>query len=298
MAKQFPRAAGAAWYEIKALAGDAGRSVTHIWIYDVIGDDWYAPSLTAQALCQEIAAIETEEIVLHFASPGGSCSDGIAIYNALVAHPAKVSSIIEGWTGSIATILALAADPGCISMFDNCFFMIHKAWGITVGDEDEIRKYADFLGAITQTMVNIYMTRCTKTADELVAALSEQTNLTAEQALEWGFVDEVTTGMQAAALAHPQVIDTNVLQALGFTTLPDALPALPGFQPAGVGRALSAENETKLVDARDLIEEVLASIDGASARITEEPPAAETGDSGSTVEPGRLAALLARTRLT
>ena len=295
MAKQFPRAADGGWYQIKALVTPAGApTATDIWIYDVIGDDWYAPSLCAQQLCQQIAAIDTDEIVLHFSSPGGSVSDGVAIYNALIAHPAKVSSIIEGWTASIATVIALAADPGCVSMFDNCFFMIHNAWGIAIGDAAALREYADFLDRVSATMVTTYMQRCAKSEDDLLCALAAETYLSAEQALEWGFIDEIAQGTQAAAaLAHPQQIDAKTLAALGFEHVPSALfPDPPA--PAAAGRTLSAGNETKLSDARDLIEEVLASVDGSSASGGADGRADESGDSDSIVEPGRLAALLAR----
>ena len=91
-----------------AVRAEGEPTATDLWIYDVIGDDWYDSSLTAKELCQTIAAIDTAEIVLHLSSPGGSVSDGLAIYNALVSHPAKVTSRVEGWTASMATIVALA----------------------------------------------------------------------------------------------------------------------------------------------------------------------------------------------
>lgn len=227
MSKKFPRAAGSKWYELKAAAATDGPSVTDIWIYDVIGDDWYDPSLTAKELCQRIAAIDTDEIVLHFNSPGGSVSDGVAIYNALITHPAKVRSVIEGWTASIATVIALAADEGCVTMYDNVMFVIHNPWSICVGNASEMREFADYLDQVGALMSRVYMGRCTKTEAELKAALDAETYLTAEMALEWGFVDEVRAGVAAAAFRG------DAFSALGFH-LPDAVAALAANPTAPV----------------------------------------------------------------
>ena len=251
MRRQFPKAKGS-FYEIKAAVRAEGQpTATDLWIYDVIGDDWYDPSLTAKELCQRIAAVDTDEIVLHLASPGGSCSDGLAIYNALLSHPARVTSIVEGWTASMATIIALAGER--VEMFENCLFMIHNPAGIQLGTAADMREYADFLDQVAGIMARIYMGRCTKSEDELRAALAAETYLAAAEALEWGFVDDVVAGMEAAAC------DLSAFEALGMS--PD--PHYRGLEPVrAAGRTISAANETKLCDASTLIDEVLATLDG------------------------------------
>lgn len=274
---KFPRAAGMKWYDIKAAAtAPDAPTVTDIWIYDVIGDDWFDPSLTAKELCQTIAAIDTDEIVLHFNSPGGSVSDGTAIYNALITHTAKVSSVIEGWIGSIATILALAADPGCITMFDNVMWMIHQPWTCCCGNEDDMRQSADYLHQVGQLMSRVYMGRCTKTEEELQAALKAETYLTAEQAVEWGFVDEAIPALAAAALAPTPA----VLEALGFKSAPAV-----GVEDAPSAEAIKAQ----LDRACEQIAEIQAKLNEAPPPVT-----AASGDSASTLETKRSAALIAR----
>ena len=268
---QFPTAKDG-FYKIKGQLRAEGASLpsaTDIWIYDVIGDDWYDPSLTAKELCQKIVAIDTAEIVLHFNSPGGSVSDGLAIYNSLITHPAKVSSIIEGWTGSIATVVALAAES--VQMFDNTMFMIHNPWGIQIGNATDMRTYADYLDRVGGLMSKVYQARTDKSPEELQAALDAETYLTAEQAAEWGFVDEVITSQVAAA-----ALDSATFEALGLHPV------------VGAGRTISAENETKLRDASKLIDDVLATLDGKA----ESTAAPASGDAGRTiVTTGRVAAL-------
>ena len=240
---QFPKAK-ACFYDIKpVLRAEDKPSATDIWIYDVIGDDWYDPSLTAKELCQKIAAIDTDEIVLHFNSPGGSVSDGIAIYNALMTHPATVTSLIEGWTSSIATVVALAGEH--VAMFDNTMFIIHNPWGIQIGPAKAMHEYGDYLERVGELMSKIYLAHTDKSDAELQDALDAETSFTAEQAAEWGFVDEVIAGQAAAA-----AVDTAVLEALGL------------HAPGGVGRTLSAESEEKLRDASTLIDDILATLNG------------------------------------
>jgi ATP-dependent Clp endopeptidase proteolytic subunit ClpP len=252
MRRQFPKAKGS-FYDMKAaVRAEGAPTATDLWIYDVIGDDWYDPSLTAKELCQKIAAIDTAEIVLHLSSPGGSVSDGLAIYNALVSHPAKVTSRVEGWTASMATILALAGDT--VAMYDNSLFMIHYPLMVCAGNARELREQADWLDRVGGIMATIYMARTTKTEAELAAALDAETYLSAAEALEWGFVTEVVVAEQAAA-----AIDLAPFEAIGLH--PD--PAYRGRESVyATGRTLSAANETKLSDARGLIDEVRSTLDG------------------------------------
>lgn len=274
MRRQFPKAKGS-FYDVKAQARAEGEpSATDIWIYDVIGDDWYDPSLTAKELCQKIAAIDTAEIVLHLSSPGGSVSDGLAIYNALVSHPAKVTSRVEGWTASMATILALAGET--VTMYDNCLFMIHNPLLLCIGNATELREQADWLERVGGIMQAIYMGRCTKSEDELQAALDAETYLSADEALAWGFATEIVVAQQAAAA----IADLGTFEALGLRV------------PTGAGRTLSADNEGKLSDARGLIDEVLSTLDSKAQNTT--PPA--SGDARRTINKQLAPLLLAAKR--
>lgn len=276
MRRQFPKAKGA-FYDIKAAVRAEGEpTATDLWIYDVIGDDWYDPSLTAKELCQRIAAIDTPEIVLHLSTPGGSVSDGLAIYNALVSHPAKVTARVEGWTASMGTILALAGED--VSMYDNALFMIHWPAMLCMGNADELRERAEWLDRVGAIMATIYMGRCTKTEEELAAALGAETYLSAAEAQEWGFVTDVVAGQQAAA-----AVDFDPFLALGLN--PD--PHYRGREPKGAGRTISAANEAKLVDARVLIDEVLATLEGKEP----DPASAGSGDASRNMDSKALAAI-------
>jgi len=93
---------------------------------------------------------------------------------------------------------------------------------VCVGNADELRERADWLDRVGAIMAGIYMGRCTKTEDELAAALSAETYLDAGEALEWGFVTEVVAGQQAAAV---NCCVPGAFEALGFTHVTSEFPA-------------------------------------------------------------------------
>lgn len=197
------------WYEIKNAAADRAE----VWIYEQIGEDWLSEGITAKKFCQELADLKVSNIDLHINSPGGSVFDGQAIYNALLRHPASVTTHVDGLAASIASVIALAGDKIC--MADNALFMIHNPWGFAQGNSSDLRQYADVLDKVRETIVNVYATRCTKKTDEIITAMDAETWLTAAEAVEYGFVDEITTGKAANACAFD-------LKALGFRNAPRA----------------------------------------------------------------------------
>lgn len=187
-------ASSRSWYEIRNAAAD----IAEVYIYDQIGEDWFTGGgVTAKRFVNELADVKAREIHLHVNSPGGSVFDGVAIFNALQRHPAKVTTYIDGLAASIASVIALAGDQ--VVMAANSLFMIHNPWGGVQGTAEDMRKMADVLDKVRETLVNTYEDRTTLSRDELEAALDAETWFTAQEALAAGFVDEVSAPMQVAA---------------------------------------------------------------------------------------------------
>lgn len=181
------------WYDIKAKSED----VAEVWIYDEIGEDWFGEGITAKRFVEEITALEVSDIALHINSPGGSVFDGQAIYTALKRHSAKVTTYIDGLAASIASVVAMAGDT--IIMPSNAMMMIHDPWAITLGNSTEMRKMADTLDKVSETILNVYAERSDKPREEIAAAMAAETWLTASDAAEYGFVDDITSDMRIAA---------------------------------------------------------------------------------------------------
>jgi len=183
------------WFEIINKADKA-----EIWIYEQIGEDfWTGGGVTAKSFQKELAGIKASQIDLHINSPGGEVFDGITIYNLIKQHPANVTAHIDGLAASIASVIALAGDT--VIMAENALFMIHNPWGFAMGDATEMRKTADLLDKIGGSLVTAYASKSGKPDDEISALMDSETWMTAQEAKDAGFIDEISEQMDLAACA-------------------------------------------------------------------------------------------------
>lgn len=183
------------WYQITSKADKA-----EIWIYEMIGEDfWTGGGVTAKNFQKELAEIKASQIDLHINSPGGVVFDGITIYNLLKQHPANVTTYIDGLAASIASVIALAGDK--VIMAANALYMIHNPTGLAMGTATDMRSLADVLDKIASTMITTYMGKSNKPEAEIKALLDAETWMTADEAKEAGFIDEIAEEMDMAACA-------------------------------------------------------------------------------------------------
>jgi ATP-dependent Clp protease, protease subunit len=179
-------------YEIKAKAKSA-----EIWIYEDIGSGWFG-GLSAKQFADDLKRLGAlDEIILRLNSPGGDVFDGIAIYNTLKANPARVVVYIDGLAASIASVIAMAGDE--IHIADNAMMMIHPAWGLAIGNSEEMRKTADMLDKVDASIVATYVKRTGMEEEKVKALMADETWMTAREALDYGFVDDITDALEIAA---------------------------------------------------------------------------------------------------
>lgn len=133
------------------------------------------------------------EVTVHINSMGGEVAQGVAIYNALKAHKAHVTTVCEGFACSIASVIFMAGDTRI--MRNASLLMIHEAWMSATGDAKGLRKAADDLETITELSKRAYMEHATDalTREELDRLMVEETWILPEQALEYGLATEVET---------------------------------------------------------------------------------------------------------
>jgi ATP-dependent protease ClpP protease subunit len=186
--------AAKSWYEIKAKASD---EIAEIYIYDQIGQDWLGEGISAKQFVTDLKGIKSSQINLRINSPGGEVFDGIAISNALIRHPAKISVDIDGIAGSIATVIALAGDT--IRMAENGQFFIHNPWGGVIGTAQDMLKMADGLNKARGSLLDTYMHHTSASRREISNMMDEETWFTAAEAQAIGFVHEITPAVRMAA---------------------------------------------------------------------------------------------------
>lgn len=133
-----------------------GDGVAELYLFDPI-DSWGGPwGVSAAEFIEAMSAIpaDTTEIRLHLNSPGGELWDGMAIINALRAHPARVVAIVDGLAASMASLIAVTADE-CV-MGVGAQMMIHDAWNMAWGNEAALLKVAERLGRESDSAARMY----------------------------------------------------------------------------------------------------------------------------------------------
>lgn len=217
MATSATKTNNQSWYSIKAKANDTAE----ISIYDEIGF-W---GVSAASFAQDLkdCGNNLKQINLHIHSPGGDVFDGIAIYNLLKNHPANVTVYIDGLAASMASVIAMAGNE--VIMPENAMMMIHKPWGIQGGDAEDMRKYADLLDKVENTLIPAYANKTGKTPEELAEMLSAETWLNGKECVEQGFADKLAEPLVAMASIKSRKLED-------FENMPKAMKDML-FKPQG-----------------------------------------------------------------
>ena len=162
-------------------------NVAELTIYgDITSFPWFDGDVSANNLSRQLAELQNvSQINVYINSYGGEVAEGLAIYNALKRHPAKVVTYCDGFACSIASVIFMAGEERI--MCNPSFLMIHDAWSFAQGNADELRKQADDLEKITTASVEAYMAHCNLTEEELRAKMKAETWLTHSEAVEMGF---------------------------------------------------------------------------------------------------------------
>ena len=166
--------------------------------YEAIGE-WFGGIGAREVVRVLREAKDVTRIVVHLNCAGGEVFDGVAIYNALAGHGARVEVEIDGMALSIASVIAMAGD--IIRIAENAIMMIHDPWQIVSGTADEIREYADQLDRIKNMIVATYAARTGLEESEIAAMMKAETWMDAQEALEKGFATEIVEAKRVAACA-------------------------------------------------------------------------------------------------
>ena len=171
-----------------------------IHLYDEVG----AFGAGSKEFLADLAKLDGQHIHLRINSPGGSVVEGTAIYNALRRHQGGLTVHIDALAASMASVIAMAGAPVYIA--DNALLMIHNPWTVSAGDADQLRREADLLDKLKNTLVNAYTRKTGLETDKVTAMMDEETWLDATEAVALGFADGIEEGVAAAATATPEIL--------------------------------------------------------------------------------------------
>lgn len=180
------------WFRVGNAYVDEDRATgetTPVYIYDEIGDSWWGESTSAAQFIKTVGAITTPNIELHLNSPGGDIFDGVAIYNALKAHPARVTVIVDALAASAASFIAQAGDE--VVMTKAATMMIHDGSGLVWGNAADMRATADLLDKLSNTVAEIYSDRAGQNIEFWRNLMIEETWYNSHEAVAAGLADKI-----------------------------------------------------------------------------------------------------------
>jgi ATP-dependent Clp protease protease subunit len=147
-------------------------------------------------------------------SYGGSVFAAAGIYNALKEHKGKVTVKIDGKAMSAASVIAMAGEE--ILMSPMAVMMIHNPWTMAQGDMRDLRKTADVLDTIKESIVNAYALKTGRSQDEIASMMDDETWMSANVAVREGFADEMLYNSPDEVM-NSKGFDFNRLNVLNHT---------------------------------------------------------------------------------
>ena len=152
-------------------------------------------SQTASLVVAQLLFLEGQDnekdINLYINSPGGSVTDGMAIYDTMQYIKCDVSTICIGMAASMGAFLLSSGTKGKRICLPNAEVMIHQPLGQTKGQATEIEIAANHILKTKKKLNSILAANCGKTVEEVTADTERDNWLSAEQALAYGLVDKV-----------------------------------------------------------------------------------------------------------
>jgi len=152
-----------------------------------------ASLLVAQLLFLESQG--NEDITFFINSPGGVVTAGMAIYDTMQFIKPDVATVVMGQACSMGSLLATAGAPGKRKMLPNARHMIHQPSGGAGGQATDMEIQVKEILKMKQNLTQIYVNHNSKgkTFEEFLAAMERDNFMSAQEALEYGLIDEIIT---------------------------------------------------------------------------------------------------------
>ena len=160
-----------------------------IYLYDTDTDCIGSGSLSSAFIQTELEAAAGRDVEVHISSVGGSAFDAIAIYDLFKKYTGHITTYIDALAASAASIVAMGGKKVVMSKY--ALLMIHKPMVGSGGNADELLKDVQMLNIVQSRLAQIYMDKTGLDGVEVNSLINAVTWLSADQALNLGFIDQV-----------------------------------------------------------------------------------------------------------
>ncbi len=181
--------------EIKAKADQEAD----IFVYGEIGESyWSDDTVTAKKFAADLKDVgDVKKLNIFINSGGGNIFDAQAILSMLKRNTAEKVVYIDGLAASAASVIAMAGDR--IIMPSNSMLMIHRAWTGTSGNIHDFERTIETLKQVDGSISGVYSERTGKEQEEILTMMDAETWMTAAEAYDLGFADEIEKESKVAA---------------------------------------------------------------------------------------------------
>lgn len=155
------------------------------WLYEWFG----MPSTSPNAFKEELSQYKGKDITVWIDSYGGSVFAAAGIYNALKEHNGKITVKIDSKAMSAASVIAMAGDE--VLMSPMAVMMIHNPLTAAYGNMHDLRKVADILDTIKESIVNAYALKTGRSRNKISQMMDDETWMSANVAVKEGFADGI-----------------------------------------------------------------------------------------------------------
>jgi len=164
---------------------------TEIRLFGTVGEDF-----TSRGVADQVAALSDDDLLVRINSGGGNLFDGLAIYNILQRH-GNATADIEGAALSAAAVIAMAGRR--IRMAGGALMMVHSPMHLVGGTISDHESSIEMLRRGEQSTIDIFVRRTRLPRQRIADMLTNETWISAQEAIQLGFADELITAAERIA---------------------------------------------------------------------------------------------------
>jgi ATP-dependent Clp protease protease subunit len=194
--------------EMKSLGMDGGMELTQRLLRErIVFLGSVVDQTASNTICAQLLLLEAEDpdrdISLYINSPGGSVTDGLAIYDTMQYVGCDVRTICLGMAASMGQFLLCAGAPGKRFALPHCRILMHQPHtGTMQGQASDIAIQAEQIVYMKRMLAERIAFHTGQTIERVETDSDRDRWFTADEAMEYGFIDQVIARHTAQAVTH------------------------------------------------------------------------------------------------